>query len=319
MTPRYVFLDQNHWIYLAKAFWGNPHKLVHQSIPAEILSQVERDSIRLPLSVIHLIEHLRAERHERREHLAAVFERFSRGWFVAPWTDVVPVEISRAVAEAFGAEHTPPSSEIFGRGFLFGVSAKARAELLKRWTAKDVDRFSWLAEQPRALFDLLTFPNESGRARQNQRICELGQLNVLAAEELRTVRKPYDKDMHRRAQYARYTFEHQDRICAALASIGRTLDDFMALGVAGLTQFWSRVPSLDVDCELTLYRDRQWTRRVQANDARDIGHLVLAVPYCDIVVTERFWARALQDTGLARKHRVAVCDDLAELPTLLAS
>jgi hypothetical protein len=74
-----------------------------------------------------------------------------------------------------------------------------------------------------------------------------------------------------------------------------------------------------VDCELTLYRDRQWPRKVQANDVGDIGHLALAVPYCDVVVVERFWARALQETGLAEKYRVAVCADLAELSTLLGN
>ena len=102
----------------------------------------------------------------------------------------------------------------------------------------------------------------------------------------------------------------------ALNVIGRTFDEFIALGLDDLTRFWSMVPSLDVDCELTLYRDRQWHRNVQANDVRDIGHLALAVPYCDIVVVERFWARALQETGLAEKYEVTVCADLSDLSML---
>lgn len=283
------------------------------------MSQIERDVIRLPLSVIHLIEHLRDEQPDRRQRLATVFEHFSRSWFIASWTDILPVEISCAVAQTFNTENQLPIPEIFGRGFLFGVSVKARTMLPKNWSSENMSKFSWLAAQSGALFNLLTFPNEPNRTRQKQRITDLDNHNASAIEDLRAVREPYKKDMHRRAQYASYTYEHQDQLRVALNSIGRTFDDFIALGIDGLTQFWSMVPSLDVDCELTLYRDRQWHRKIQANDVRDIGYLALAVPYCDIVVVERFWARALQETGLANKYRVTVCADLSELSMLFSN
>jgi hypothetical protein len=70
--PAYVFLDQNHWIYLAQDFWGKPHKPSHQGIARELLSRVERDDIRLPLNIIHLIEHLRRAKKDSRERLAEV-------------------------------------------------------------------------------------------------------------------------------------------------------------------------------------------------------------------------------------------------------
>lgn len=48
-------------------------------------------------------------------------------------------------------------------------------------------------------------------------------------------------------------------------------------------------------------------------------HMALAVPYCDIVVTERFWTRASEDTGLAQKYGTVVCAVLAELLDMLPS
>lgn len=317
MTPRYIFLDQNHWIYLAKAVWGKAHKPSHKSIPTMLLSQLERDTIRLPLGVIHLIEHLRDEQPDRRQRLAAVFERFSRGWFIASWADILPLEISRAIIKTFDPRHVLPEPTVFGRGFLFGVSADMRNTLPQGWAAENLEKLGWISAQPGALFDLLNYPNEPNRIHQKQQINELGYQYALAAENLRAIRKPYAKDMHRQAQFAGYMYGFQDQLRTALASIGRTLDDFIALGLDGLMQFWSQVPSLDVDCELTLYRDRQWPRKVQANDVRDIGHLALAIAYSDVVVVERFWARALEETGLAEKYQVTVCDDLTDLKTLL--
>jgi hypothetical protein len=273
---------------------------------------VDREEIRLPLSLIHLIEHMQAEDPGRRRRLAEVFERFSRGWFVAAWSDILPIEIARAVRQTFGTGSLP-SPTVFGRGFMFGVGPKGREAFPQEWTQRKLESFAWLAAQPRALLDLLTFPNELGRARQKLGVAEVSRKNAEVAEALRAARKPYDKSLHRRAQYATYTYDLQDRIEAALAAVGKTFADFIGLGVDGLGTFWANVPSLDVDCELTMYRDRQWSRTVHENDVRDIGHLAIAIPYCNAVVVERLWARAIQEARLDRKYGVAVSADLAEL------
>ena len=311
-NTQYIFLDQNHWIYLAKALLGKPHKPAHASVSEELLHRVDNDDIRLPLSIIHLIEHMKAEEPGRRQRLAEVFERFSCGWFFAAWDDILSAEIAQAIGQTF--EASPLSTPtVFGRGFMFGVGARAREAIPQGLKQVDLGRFERLAEQPGALFDLLTFPKELGRAHQKLEIGELCRKDAEAAEALRTVRKPSDKKVLQRAQYAGYTCDFQDRIAASLAAYGKTFADFIGLGVDGLTSFWQQVPSLDVDCELTLYRDRQWSRAVHENDFGDIGHLALAIPYCNAVVVERFWARAIQETRLDHKYGVAVTVDLAEL------
>ncbi len=316
-SPVYVFLDQNHWIYLAKEFWGKAHKPAHKGIAKELLARVEHNQVRLPLNVIHLIEHLRDERPDRRKRLAQVFESFSRGWFFASWTDIIAVEISRAVAQAFHSKSIPSPPKVFGKGFLFGIGPWER-DLVKRSTKIDLELLNWLTAQRGQLLDLLTFPNESGRLRQKRRTTDLDNESVAAAEKLRKARKSYDKALHRRAQYASYTEAFQNRIAIDLRAIDKSPDDFLALGLDDLIDFWLQVPSLDADCELTLYRERQWSREIQGNDIRDIGHLALAIPYCSIVVVERFWARALQETGLAVKYGNTVCTDLTELQAVLS-
>jgi hypothetical protein len=170
-----------------------------------------------------------------------------------------------------------------------------------------------LAQQPGALFDLLTRHNEANRLMQNENIAQLNSRGTVAAEELRKQRKPASKEVHRRAQYAQYTLQFQDQIITALSAWGRSFHDFTALGLPRLLDFWSGVPSLDVDCELTIYRDRQWSRVVDGNDFSDIGHLAIAIPYCNAAVVERFWSRALVETGLGSKYGTAVFTDISDL------
>jgi hypothetical protein len=316
MAPKWVFLDQNHWIYLAKAFWGKAQKPAHEGLPAQFMGLVKADAVRLPVDVVHLIECNRDEQPDRRHRLALVLEQYSQGWFIASWASIVRAELARALQLAFSPERVLPSPTVFGKGWPFGFSDELRADFGEKSTSS-LDELLRIAIQPEALYRLLTRSNESNRLRQKQHSTELSILNATAAERLRAIRKPYGKDLHRRAQYAGYTYDFQDELSAALASMGRTLADFMALGIEELARFWSLVSSLDVDCELTLYRDRQWHRTVDPNDVRDIAHLVVAVPYCDVVVVERFWARALEETGLAAKYDVSVCTDLAEITTRL--
>lgn len=313
MEPRFVYLDQNHWIYLAQDYWGKPHKPDHKGLAARLLDAVKSDRVRLPLSTIHFIEHLRAESAARRHRLAQVFDRFSRGWHMASWSSVLPVEIHRAVANALGERSTMPRPEVFGKGFLFGLGPKERALLLEGRTEQQLNLLQSITALPEAILDLLTYPNEAGRGRQNAMVIESSRANAAAVEELRSLRKSHSTEVHRRAQYAGYMLHHQELIFPALDAIGRTRDEFLSLGLEGLTAFWSSVPSLDVDCELTLYRDRQWSKSVNPNDVRDIGHLALAIPYCEVVVTERFWARAAEETGLAKKYGTVVCTDLTEV------
>jgi hypothetical protein len=55
--------------------------------------------------------------------------------------------------------------------------------------------------------------------------------------------------------------------------------------------------------ELSYFRDMQPQRKVQSNDMNDLMSLCLAIPYCDVVVTERQWANAASQRGIERSTR----------------
>lgn len=118
---------------------------------------------------------------------------------------------------------------------------------------------------------------------------------------------------------AEYIRIFREQLRASLSSVGHNLESFFSRGPEFAVRFWTEVPSLHVDCELTLYRDRQWSRAVEPNDIVDIAQIALTVPYCAAVVVERFWARALKETGVAQKYGTAVCTDLEELRTFISA
>jgi hypothetical protein len=59
--------------------------------------------------------------------------------------------------------------------------------------------------------------------------------------------------------------------------------------------------------------ERHWDRKAQANDVADFAHLSVAVPYADIVVTEKFWTHLVRAERLDKKYNTRVTSDLLEL------
>lgn len=316
-VPRYVFLDQNHWIYLAKAYYGRPHRPAHEDLLDSLLAAVNRDEVRLPISYLHLIELLRAGQSKRRLDLAEVFEQFARGWYIAAWSHILPTEFDRAIAQILELPTVPKPPEVFGRGIFYGLPPSSREDLRRKFGPSTLAKLELIAELPGSTLDIIAFLNEEGRSRQNASIAERSRQDSAAIEKARQIFRSEPKALHRRAKMARYALSFQDQLRASLSNVGQTLDSFFSRSTEFAVRFWSEVPSLHVDCELTLYRDRQWSRAVDPNDFDDLGHLALSVPYCAAVVVERFWARALAETGVARKYDTMVCTDLEEISPLL--
>ena len=75
---------------------------------------------------------------------------------------------------------------------------------------------------------------------------------------------------------------------------GVTIDEVLALGADGLTDFMLDLPSRAGLLELAWQQHANSDTRWEANDLNDLVFLSVAVGYCDIVVTERRWAAHVQ-------------------------
>jgi hypothetical protein len=75
-----VYLDQNHWIMLARQQWA-PEKVPapHRDGYARLTALARERAITLPLSAAHAFETARRDGHQRRE-LATTMLQLSRGW-----------------------------------------------------------------------------------------------------------------------------------------------------------------------------------------------------------------------------------------------
>ena len=308
-----IYLDQNHWIYLARDAWGQPHKESHRGISNELRRMVDADVIRIPVSILHFIECLHSVDPGRRASLAKVFDEYSRSWQIATLDHVLPAEMALAIRRVLGFVDSTEPPSIFGKGFLFGLGAQVTQMLRQRWSKAELKTLTALSALPGATLDLLATVVTEARDMQSSLSRDTARRYADAAEQLRQTRQGIPKNVHRRVHWASYTVDYQELLRSALLEQNVPLSRFYERGPDFLGEFWSSIPTLDVGCELTIYRDRQWTRSVEANDMVDIGHLAIAVPYCDVVVTERFWRRAIEETRVDQKYDTVVYAGLEDL------
>jgi hypothetical protein len=95
-------------------------------------------------------------------------------------------------------------------------------------------------------------------------------------------------------------------------ALGQTPSDSVHAFVAAL-------PSAFAWATLRYWKHRDLTHPWEQHDWTDISALSVAVPYCDVVITERRWAHMIKATRLAERHGTRVGHGITAIDALLAS
>jgi hypothetical protein len=144
------------------------------------------------------------------------------------------------------------------------------------------------------------------RADREQELMEL-----LAAGP--TYQPSLDDIVHARGLY----WELGPRLPELLSMANLSVDSFFARGRVWIADFLDDLPLLAVQTALTLRTDKNGNRAWSPNDMHDIDSLAAAVPYCDVVATERYACDVMSRSGLAARYGTTVVRRLSELETVL--
>lgn len=321
-----IYLDQNMWIYLARARKRQGDLPRYQDVLTLAEAGVEAGLISFPLSSIHYIETNNRRPWERRQDLAQTMASISRFHAIAPFTAVVPPEIDRALKSMFDVSIPPRSVQVFGIGFqhamnrpfpVFEMPADAPVSREFRCAFNDavVKSTEWVMLSglpPELEVDESEFDKE-------QR--EVGNRLASEQERLRLLRREggwHSGERSKRVAMAATMIGWRDQLTEAMARVGLEFDDLQALGRAGLTDLIESIPTLHVASELVRQReaarDTPWTR----NDVNDVFALSIAIVHCDVVVTELQWVDLATRSKLHERYETVLLKDLATLGPHLA-
>lgn len=325
-TPKYIYLDQNQWIYLSQAYHGDARSPSDLVAAQEVWRSVRDGVAVFPLSWTHFIETRRKRDLSARTRLAAVMTAISKGWAIAPRWKIIPPLLDNALAAFFGRVYKTQSPKIFGRGvpFAFGISDSLPQELNRRYSVP--------LSQAQAETDFLgttlgvefflrgQMPDGSELPRRLINAFDARAEQVVQAfEQMRKEGRALDKTTRHRA----HAFVEMFGAYAAgvlqdsLARLGITAQELFSAGTERAMALCHAVPVMDVLIELETERDKHWDRAIERNDYYDEEFLSVAIPFCDVVVTEHFWTSLATRKRLDRKYQTQMLPNLTALADYL--
>lgn len=347
-NKKIVYLDQNKWVELLKAEkTGTDPTAI--AAAAALQKAAQSGSVVVPLAASHYIETWHRSDWASRHALAKVMRDLSQFSTLAPVQRVQRREIELALIQYLGFESkmTKPAAVqewILGRGvdhafasptgrlrLVASVAANGTPEgkplepdtklleLLAKVRALPNDAYEWwslagnendsmihedwdtrgqhrigdsYAEQERAISDhLASNPKKRGNLD-----------DLIAAQDLIEV----SEDVH---EVAVEIGLDPMSIYGKLVEMG---------GPEAVKGFLLATPSIAVRYEARRLKHRNLQWPWQQHDHIDLASLAVAIPYADIVVTERQWAHLFKVAKLDRRFGTHVTSRLGELPKLLA-
>lgn len=104
-----------------------------------------------------------------------------------------------------------------------------------------------------------------------------------------------------------------------LGSAGMSVESFFFRGKEWLTSFLDAIPAVAVPMSLVTQTNKNGTRTWSRNDIYDMNAPEAAVPYCDVVVTEKYAYHVMNQSGLASRLSTTVIRRLDDIVPILQS
>ncbi len=304
-----VYLDMNQWIYLAQAATGHTNGKRYEKALEALRSA--GGSVVIPLASAHYMEVDGIRDAGRRSNLARLMEELSGFVCVMPRSSVMRVELDAALAQLLGTPSLFPRAPLLGLGALqaFGrrggltvhseeegdVTARVRQE----WPGGPAayDAFSHAADL-QVTRDVLRGPTgEQEVAEMRARgwdptvARQIAEDRAQGERELaqRLVANPEYRDRVRDVVAGRYlAFELVNAFqeaCNAHRRVGLVAE--LTENIDRARRLTDSMPSADAWISLLTAAHRNPQSRWEPNDIFDFDALSVAIPYCDVVVTDR--------------------------------
>lgn len=327
-----IYLDLNHWIYLAQAAAGK--RPGEQESLTICRTARARGTAFFVLSTAHYFEMQKINDPAQRAAIADVMEELSGFSSLLGRDIVMRYELHAALDIITQAPVTLPRLCLLGWGFshafmgqpldleIVGRAEESSNEALQRYGISSESRMGHFTLERALLTGPKDHELENLRSHGYKPEFSLNVGETRALEEQQQRKRLNENPAWRKGRLRdvvaarEWIIEFQNILPRALAERRLHLDDVMR---DQKTARWLSLamPSTRVAIELKTAwhrnRDKVWAN----NDIYDIDALSVAVPYCDIVVTEKACHHVLSSAGLDKRMRSALLRRLRDLPGAL--
>jgi hypothetical protein len=316
--PKLLYLDQNKWIDLGRAHYGHKKGEPFRNALTAVRKAVGAGRIVVPFSGVNILEMDADHDPGRRERLARFMVDLSCNRTILPFMPVQTWEIRNALHTFFGRpEPISVRASIVREGLGNAFAIQPRISGLPPEIEAAVFQNSNSAEM--SIQHLVA----SGNDREGTDQFRAEEASILGFQEkVRASAAEITPEQ-------RWVAEVSEHLCKG--DIGTALMEVLQeiriplqaffdrfRTAAEFKQFVISIYTLEVRLSLTLARDQDRMRPINQNDTRDLIWLSVALPYSNLVVSEKYWGHMVRSHGLDTKYGTTIITDLRELPARLS-
>jgi hypothetical protein len=333
-TTPLVYLDLNHWIYLAQAHVGVKSGEPFAPTLAACRRASHSQTASFVLSASHYGEVLKIRDPAQRLAVAEVMEELTGFATLVSRVVIIELELEAVLNQFVVALPPSPPIDLVGRGVrhafglksglkIMGPDGDATEEVRRRVGAQEFDAFVAAAN--------LTLERGALRGPADDEIEALQRygwdpepaigIAVKRAEEEQSQSVRFDSfgrgSRLRDAVAARELLIEFEEILPRALSLRALAFDRICPSPDAARAFVRSMPSTEVAIEIKAAWHRNRDKKWSSNDIYDIDAMALAVPYCDIVVTEKACHHVLRAARLGERMHTALLRRLADLPAAI--
>lgn len=313
-SEKIIYFDQKGWINLAKIYYGNPTK-PERDLLNIIIDASENGTAIFPISMIHLSETSSISKPKWRQQLSSLMASISKCNTLTPyWTWILDMEIENLVLKTIGLSQYNIQKYWLGKGIPHLIGQKPSIVVDEQVDSKVLMKLEKdlldVLNDPKSLEFLLT-KNVSDKSLEMDKIKAVDQFEKIR-ENLQNIK---NNDLRRRC------FLAQNITATITPRLAKTLIKFklpkeyidIIIPQNDIEKFLMSIPTALCEFTFLFYRDQQLQRPIKVNDIADIWHLTLAIPYSDIVITEKMWTSISKQTKLDQKCNTIILSSIKEL------
>jgi hypothetical protein len=336
-TVPLVYLDLNHWIYLAQARVGLSSGAQFVSALEACRSARRSGAARFVLSGSHYMEMIKIRDPAQRRAIADVMEELTDFAVLVSRVVIMELELEATLNRFVVAVPPLPAIALVGRGVRHGLGIRSGLRIMgpagdqtervrQRMGAHEFDTFVTNANLLLERSVLRGPTDEEVPMLQqygwNPAGVAAGAIKRAEEEQAQSGRLDEEGGRWRRGRLRdviaarELLIELHNMLPRALALRALTLEHLGANPEAAMA-FVRSMPSTEVSIEIKTAWHRNSGKRWAPNDIYDIDALSLAVPYCDIVVTEKACHHLLNAARLGERMRTVILRRLGDLPAAI--
>ncbi|GEP65190.1 hypothetical protein CBE01nite_29580 [Clostridium beijerinckii] len=296
-----IYLDQNKWIELSQCFYGKSDK--HRDVLGVIIEKTNSGEWIFPISIIHHIETEIREQDVQRQKLAKFMGVISKNWTIKPNL----IDRNNELECNFNNKCYNPIKQdylnVIGQN-LDDVKITLNNRVLDTNIMENLKQSSL---DYNVFEEFIEIQHNTGD--REEQFAD----NEFHKETLEYFRKESEKNSDKSIE-DQFIYFYMDCFKGEYSQILRKILPENQNKIA-YKMYKQKLPkSFYVKMKLifeSVIKNKE--RKIDKNDFKDIMFLSMAIPYCDVVITERFWTGLITENGLDKMYDTVISKNIDKL------